>query len=238
MGKKDSQAPEFYRTFKAIVESRRSYKQSFSSEPVEPGTIENCIDVARWAPSAHNEQPWRFIVFYQQDESQQAIRAKMLDAMGERYKTDLIADGAIPAAGAGRASNAQLRHAPVLILAILDVSVMDAYPDKPRQEAELVMAQQSIAACVQTLLLALHAAGLKACWLCAPLFAESTIQNVLNLPETLIPQAFIAVGHDSGVKGTSTSRHDGRMNSSTRRPASEIILSPVDFLDQKGDDLA
>ncbi|HME50614.1 MAG TPA: nitroreductase family protein [Candidatus Lokiarchaeia archaeon] len=236
MGGKDSQAHEFNRAFKEIVESRRSYKLPFSSKNVDPEMIERCIDLARWAPSAHNEQPWRFIIFYRQDETHVAIRGKMLDAMGARYTADLLAGDQTPGASKGRASNTRLRQAPVLILALLDGSVMDMYPDEPRQAAEQVMGEQSVAACLQTLLLALHVAGLKACWFCAPLFAGTAIQEELRLPETLIPQAFIATGYGGSIEQSSFQRPDGRMAGSTRKEVSEVILSPLDFLHHVGDD--
>lgn len=238
MNGKDSHAPVSFPAFKALVESRQSYKLPFSSEVVDPGLIEACIDCARWAPSAHNEQPWRFIIFYRQDEAQQEIRSAMLDAMQERYEADLLLDGRSSSVNRDQTSNERFQQAPVLIIALLDVSVMDAYPDELRQHAERVMGEQSVAACLQTFLLALHAAGLKACWYCAPLFAETTIYDVLHLAATMIPQAFIATGYGTNVQGAGANRYDRRMASGMRRPVSEIIWSPVDLLKQEGDDSA
>ena len=36
--------------------------RAFSDRPVEPGKLRSLFEAARWAPSAMNEQPWRFIV--------------------------------------------------------------------------------------------------------------------------------------------------------------------------------
>jgi coenzyme F420-0:L-glutamate ligase / coenzyme F420-1:gamma-L-glutamate ligase len=232
----DAQARDIYQAFKTMIESRRSYKMPFSSEEVAPAMIDACLDVARWAPSAHNEQPWRFIIFYSHDDSQQALRITMLDAMEERYKAALIASEQGTAARARQTSNAPLREAPVLILAMLDVSVMDVYPDGERQAAERIMGVQSVAACLQTLLLAFHVAGLRACWRCAPLFAETTIQDVLHLPASLIPQAFVTVGHGDAKPRIEASRKDGRMPGSRRKPVSEIVLSPFTFLHPGGEE--
>lgn len=72
---------------------------------------------------------------------------------------------------------------------------MDSYPDEKRQQAERTMAMQSVAAAGLQLLLAAHAEGLGGVWICAPLFAQETIQKTLNLPETWEPQAMFYIGY-------------------------------------------
>lgn len=46
--------------FEAIKE-RRSIRQ-FTQEPIEKETLERLLDAARWAPTASNQQRWRFVV--------------------------------------------------------------------------------------------------------------------------------------------------------------------------------
>lgn len=36
--------------------------RAFSQQPVTDGDLELLFEAARWAPSSHNEQPWRFLV--------------------------------------------------------------------------------------------------------------------------------------------------------------------------------
>jgi nitroreductase len=36
--------------------------RAFQDRPVEPEKIESILEAARWAPSAMNEQPWRFLI--------------------------------------------------------------------------------------------------------------------------------------------------------------------------------
>ena len=43
------------------VLKRRSIR-AFSDKPIPNNIIKNAIESARWAPSAFNEQPWRFII--------------------------------------------------------------------------------------------------------------------------------------------------------------------------------
>ena len=47
--------------FQRILRGRRSIRR-FLPTPVEPEKLRACLEAARIAPSAHNEQPWRFIV--------------------------------------------------------------------------------------------------------------------------------------------------------------------------------
>jgi len=44
-----------------LVRGRRSIRR-FLPRPVEDGKLELCLEAARLAPSAHNAQPWRFLV--------------------------------------------------------------------------------------------------------------------------------------------------------------------------------
>ena len=47
--------------FQALVRQRRSIRR-YLPAPVEKEKLEACLDAARLAPSAHNVQPWRFLV--------------------------------------------------------------------------------------------------------------------------------------------------------------------------------
>jgi nitroreductase len=44
-----------------LIRSRRTHK-SFGPEPVPRETLEELIDLARWAPNHHRTNPWRFRV--------------------------------------------------------------------------------------------------------------------------------------------------------------------------------
>jgi nitroreductase len=47
--------------FQRVLGGRRSIRR-FLPTPVEPEKLRACLEAARIAPSAHNVQPWRFIV--------------------------------------------------------------------------------------------------------------------------------------------------------------------------------
>ena len=59
-----------YETLMGLIRARRSIRR-FSARAVGRDDILRLVEAARWAPSNHNRQPWRFIVV----EEKQADRA-------------------------------------------------------------------------------------------------------------------------------------------------------------------
>lgn len=173
-----------------VIRARRSIRR-YRAEPVPPALVEAVLDAARWAPSAHNRQPWRFAVL-----RDPAPKERLAAAMGARLRADRLAGGdAVDDVERDVArSHARITTAPVVIVVCLTLADMDAYPDARRAEAERTMAVQSTAATVQTLLLAAHAIGLGACWMCAPLFCPDAVREVLELPADWEPQALVTMG--------------------------------------------
>ena len=47
--------------FEELVRSRRTHK-SFGPDPVPPETLDELLELARWAPNHHRTSPWRFRV--------------------------------------------------------------------------------------------------------------------------------------------------------------------------------
>ena len=159
--------------------------------------VERLLTAATWAPSAHNRQPWRFVVM-----EDALTKANLAAAMGRRLRRDLAADGLDAAAierDAGRAY-ARISGAPLLILLCMTLADMDDYPDARRRGHETTMAAQSVAMAGQNLLLAAHALGLGACWLCAPLFCPDVVSATLALPPDWQPQGLITAGYPAEEK--------------------------------------
>ncbi len=173
-----------------LMRSRRSIRRT-SGRPIERALLETLLEAATWAPSAHNRQPWRFAVVQEPE-----AKAQLADAMAAAWRRDLAADGD-PAAEVERraaTSRARILGAAALVVAALSMAEMDAYPDARRAQAEWTMAVQSTALACQNLLLAAHAAGLGACWMCAPLFVPAVVREALALPADWQPQALITLG--------------------------------------------
>lgn len=177
-------------SFLTLARSRRSIRK-FLPEPVDAGLLRDLLEAARWAPSPHNRQPWKFVVLEGVE-----IRAKLAAAMGERLRADRLADGDDPRAVEADVARSQARiaGAATAVLLCLTLEHMDRYPDPRRAGAERSMAVQGVAMAGQNLLLAAHAGGLGACWICAPLFAPEVVRKTLELPATWEPQGLIVLG--------------------------------------------
>ncbi len=186
------QRDDFYQ----LIHGRRSIRR-YQSRPVAKALLADLLDAATWAPSAHNRQPWRFCVV-----TDAAAKAALSQRMGEQWRQDLAADDADPAFIERRVaiSHARLTGAAALIIANVCMDDMDRYPDAARSEAEWLMAVQSVALACQNLLLAAHHHGLGACWMCAPLFVPTLVQEALTLPASWQPQALITVGYPAETK--------------------------------------
>jgi PPOX class probable F420-dependent enzyme len=167
--------------FLPLARGRRSVR-SFQRRAVPRAALETMIEAARWAPSPHGRQPWRFVVLTR-DEPKAALAA----AMGADWQRTLEMDGQERATIQLRLekSHERIRTAPALILACLYLAELDQYPDADRQRAEEIMAIQSLGAAIQNMLLAAYAQGLDTGWMCAPLFTPATVRAALGLDETL-----------------------------------------------------
>lgn len=183
--------PALSPAFWSLVRTRRSIRR-YRPQPIPRDVLLALLAAAQWAPSAHNRQPWRFCVV-----TDPVVKEALCQQMGDRWRSDLAADGQDPALIARRiaVNHARLTGAPALIVPAVSMEDMDVYPDVQRNQAEWTMAVQSVALACQNLLLAAHDAGLSACWLCAPLFVADLVRLVLELPEQWHPQAIITVGY-------------------------------------------
>lgn len=174
-----------------LIRGRRSLRR-YRAEPVPEPYIEQLLEAATWAPSAHNRQPWRFVVMQDAPTKERLARA-----MGDRLRRDLQADGVpqqVIEADAGRSCQ-RITGAPLLILLCMSLRDMDVYNDEERNRHERSMAQQSAAMAAQNILLMAEALGLGACWMCAPLFCGELVARTLDLPEDWQPQGLLTLGY-------------------------------------------
>lgn len=186
---------------------RRSLRR-YTPDPVPDPVIEDILSAAVYAPSAHNRQPWRFVITREPTTQDHLARA-----MGDRLRRDLTADDVpseIIEADVARSYD-RITSAPVLITLCLSMVEMDSYPDSRRSHLEWVMAVQSVAMAGQNLLLAAHAYGLGACWMCAPLFCPDVVSAALTLPEDWQPQGMVTLGYPAQERAK------------TRKPLREVV---------------
>lgn len=178
-------------TLDELIRGRRSVRR-LAEHPVAREHLLAMLDAARWAPSPHGRQPWRFAVL-----TSTRSKACLADAMGAEWRRQLAFDGQDAPTIALRAQKSYDRivHAPAVIIPCLYTAGMDSYPDADRNAAETTMAVQSLGCAVQNMLLTAYALGLDCGWMCAPLFCPAIVTATLGLDPLLTPHALITVGY-------------------------------------------
>ena len=176
------------------IHGRRSVRR-YLEKDVPDDLVERVLEAARWAPSPHGRQPWRFAVLKRQE-----TKERLADAMGEEWRANLEMDGQRAEIVEKRleGSRRRLRDAPVLVLICLYLEDLEVYPDAGRQRGETTMAVQSLGAAAQNALLAAYDSGLDAGWMCAPLFCPEQVVEALGLDRKLVPHALLTLGYAEG----------------------------------------
>ncbi len=174
-----------------FLRTRRSIRQ-FEQRPIPGEILQRVLETATYAPSARNRQPWQLIVLTGEEP-----KTSLAEAMVADFRPDLEKDRLPEKEIENRLERTRRRilDAPVVVVLCLDSDHMDAQPNKKRQQAEQIMACQSVSLCGLQLILAAHAEGLGSVWTCGPLFAPDAIRSALKLPTAWIPLALIFLGY-------------------------------------------
>src|SRR5262245_6625179 len=70
-----------------FLRTRRSIRR-FKPDPVPDSVIQTILTTATFAPSAHNRQPWRFVVL-----TDESVKTNLAEAMALDFERDLTHDG-------------------------------------------------------------------------------------------------------------------------------------------------
>lgn len=195
--------------FKSLFGNRRSIRR-YTNKPLKRELVEELLEAAICAPSAHNRQPWRFAVLQSSQPKHLLARA-----MGDMLRSDRMSDGdrsEIIERDVSR-SYSRITQASSVVVVCLTMSDMDIYPDARRSRSEYIMAVQGTAMAAQNLLLAAHAHALGSCWMCAPLFCPDTVRKTLSLPKDWFPHALVTLGYPDEA---------GKVKD--RRPLSDVAI--------------
>ncbi len=197
------------KSFPQIITTRRSVRK-FLRRSVPRKVVDKLIASACWAPSAHNAQPWRFVIFEGKERQRE-----LAGAMAEAWRKDLEKDRCPRKVIDRRIQRSveRIGDAPLLLLVCLSKEGAHPFPDPRRARLEDALVHQSMGAAVQNLLLAAHALGLGACWMAAPLFCARRVEKILNLPKGWSPAAIVVAGYPGEKPGAPS-----------RRPLKNVVL--------------
>ena len=165
--------------------------RQLDTRPVPEALVEQAVAQALLAPAPHHTKPWRYVIVGPER------RETLVTRMGEAWRVDLERDGHATALVEKllRKSRRQIVGAPALVLACLTHEGLRDWPDDRRARNEWAMAQQSVGAGMQNIMLAAHAVGLASYWISAPLFAPEAVRDALDLPAEFVAQAFVVLGY-------------------------------------------
>jgi len=155
--------------FSELVKKRRSI-HFYTDEPVTEDELNYILEAARWAPSAGNVQPTRFIVV-RKEETRQKVWKSTTKIKGVNPQNFIL-------------------KAPVHIIVLTEPT---AYKGRQSQVKSELFSIQDSSAAIMNLLLAVTDLGMGACWV--GLFNQETLREDLQIPSYLIPVAIIPVGH-------------------------------------------
>lgn len=173
------------KAYNEFLRTRRSVRR-FRTDPVPARIIERIITTATFAPSAHNLQPWRFVII-----NSDTAKTALGKALTAKLHKDMTSEGMHQVDIDKRItiSLRRIKEAPVIILLLRDETAV-----RKEEPEEHIMSVQSVALSGLQLMLAAHAEGLGANWICWPLYAPNSVRNALNLPETWEPQGMFFLG--------------------------------------------
>jgi len=182
----------------AAIRGRKSTR-AFLSKPVSRETIEQVLEISRWAPSASNRQQWRVTVVT--GETCRTLADRLVARARERKPKTPNATGAPPQVArqvtglrAGLTQIAESRDQSLWEFVVLGsyrffdapTIVVVSHPGKSGGD---------VARFVTTMLLAAHDLGLGTCWLGYPLSEADLIREALEVPEEEQIGALVALGY-------------------------------------------
>ncbi len=145
--------------FMKVIKGRRSIR-SFQEKPVEKELIEEIIQAGRFAPSAKNRQPWKFIVITNRDfidHLSTEVKNQMKRMLKYRFFYQFFLKSLrkkktlqFLTAVAYSKNDSIFYNAPVLVFVVSKRGVFN---------------DESCACCAQNMMLAAHSKGLGSCWI-------------------------------------------------------------------------
>lgn len=162
-----------------VVESRRSIRRYDPDRPVEEEKLRALLEAARLCQSAHNRQPWRFMVLTgEKKEKTAGLLVRWLEENPQlpdwlkavRYSAEVI------------------RQAPVLLLVFRE--------DDPDWEGSDLL---SVGAAIEHICLKAVELGLGSVWLRDPVFVEKEIAQLVGCPLQLV--SALSVGYPAEAPG-------------------------------------
>jgi nitroreductase len=174
-----------------LVKKRRSIRK-FKADPIPNDYLGRIMEVARWAPSGNNSQPWEFIIIKKRE-----LKADIIEIIKDHgkfmRKMELTREPEL------RYVSSPLGwvHAPVFILVCGDTRTKQSYPNHMTIMRGSDIFISSLANAYLYMTLAVTTLGLGGQWVSAvgAPYVQCLIKNLLAIPEELAIYDMLAVGY-------------------------------------------
>lgn len=178
-----------------LIANRWSGRAYDAGKPVTQTQIISLLEAARWAPSCYGDQPWRFIVWN-----------KNADSDAWQQALDCLVPG----------NQAWAKDAPVLVLVASDS--LFGHNQQPNR-----WAQYDTGAAAENLCLQAEALGLMAHQMGG--FNPDLARETFNIPNQFTLMAFITVGYPADIATVTGEALTRETAARTRKPLAELFFS-------------
>lgn len=182
--------------FYDLVKSRRSIRGYKKDADVPAEYIKKILEIARWAPSGGNGQPWEFIVV-RDPETRNKIADLFLKQQEHKREMEIAVLGEAKMTGAG------FRNAPVHIIVLGDPRVNESYPIRTREEKSESHFYTGLASATLLIHLAASSLGLGSQYVsdASSPYMATMLKVLLSVPEPLKVYHLIPIGYPAGPVG-------------------------------------
>ena len=192
-----------------FIKSRRSIRK-YRSEPVDKAMIEQIIQAGKYAPSAENTQPWKFIVITNPDvisdlsgkikiEIKKLLKWRFISKIRHPELRDFETVKFLYGVSMVK-QDSVFFQAPVVVFIVTE---------------EKIFYDESCACCAENMMLAAHSLGLGSCWIGLAHFIglNKKLLQSIGVPKDHHIAAVLIFGHPEGEPG----------KPSIRKPLSDVI---------------
>ncbi len=184
-----------------LVRTRRSIR-SFKPDPIPDEYVDKILEVARWAMSGANGQPWEFIVVREMEKRRQVMeifvkQARMLEENSLNFP---------------KSTKDYLKNVSTFIIVCADSRFKAAYPQSETSEQMAAMYRenserihiQSISAAICNMLLATCSLGLGTVWYTGVSedITEQQLRDILKIPDKLQIICCLPLGYPKSEQPT------------------------------------
>ena len=175
-----------------LVKHRRSIRGYQKDKDVPEEYIQKILEIARWAPSGGNGQPWEFIVI-RNAETRNKIADLFVKQQEHKREMEIAVRGEAKMTGAG------FRNAPVYIIVLGDPRVNESYPIRTMEEKSDSHFYSGLANATLLVHLAAASLGLGSQYVsdASSPYMSIMLKVLLDVPEPLKVYHLIPIGYPS-----------------------------------------